>query len=139
MTSSIRRFVAQLATRIRDGALLGAAVGAICLVVGLARAALFLVSGGRIAGLTAADIREMVLYILGFTAAGTLVGAVWPLLQRRFAMYLGFALGGSLVGIAITLGEASGKSPALSDWVIGITVGATMGCAFAYGWRKTPS
>jgi len=82
----------------------------------------------------------MSLYIAGFTGAGIFVGVVWPLVQRRVAMYLAFAFGGALVGIAIILTEArGGKSSDLSDWIIGVVIGAVMGCAFAYGFRNGAS
>lgn len=79
------------------------------------------------------------MYVAGLAAAGTFVGGFWPLLRRRGAMYLAFALGGVLVGVAVTLGEAAGNSLEPPDWIIGVVVGAAMGCAFAYGFRKGPS
>src|SRR5580765_5675810 len=90
-----------LAGRAARGSLAGAAIGVLFLAVGLLRAGFYLVSGGHVAGLAASDVREMAYYLGGFTVAGAVIGAAWPMFRGQTGTYLGFALGGAIVGAAI--------------------------------------
>jgi len=121
------------------GLIAGAAVGALCLAVGAIRAVLYLISGGDLAGLSPDDVRLMAFYVGGFTLAGASIAAAWPLFRGPVGEYTGFAIGGVIVGIAIVFADPGVKAAHRSDWIIGVVVGAGLGCAFAYGWRRGPS
>jgi len=132
MTSEFDISVSNMPRRAARGAIAGAALGAVFLAVGLVRGATYLVSGGHIAQLSQSDGRVMAYYAGGFTIAGTLLGAAWPLFRGRD--YLALALGGAVVGAAIVLGKAGTAPPKMSQWIIGIGVGAGIG--WAAGWRN---
>ena len=123
------------ARRAARGAFFGALLGSAFIAIGAMRAAFFLLGGGRIEALTAADVRPFVFYLAGFAAAGTLVGATWPMIRSRIATYAVFGAGGALVMIAIMAGDAGGLAARDGfDWVVLPLVGVLFGCAFARGW-----
>ena len=116
------------------GAVCGALLGLAFLGVGLLRATLRVLGGGRIQALTAADIRPLASYVGGLAAAGALLGVIWPRMRSRTATYAGFGAGGALVMIAIMAGDAGGLA-ALDgvEWVVVPLGGVLLGCAFARG------
>ena len=128
------------ARRVGMGALTGAAVGVLCLLVGLLRAIVAIVFGEHVSALRSEDIKGLVYYVGGFTAAGILVSAVWPLLTTRFARYLGFSLAGIVVMIAILAAEKGGLlAHKRSDWIGAVVLGIFFGCAFGWGRGRGPA
>jgi hypothetical protein len=126
--------------RMAWGALIGAAIGAFCILVGVIRGVVYLAKGRHIAPLSTDDIRLLVFYVVGFIAAGILISAIWPLLRGGFAQYFGFCLAGIVVMIGVLAGDKGGlASHETGDWIIAVFVGLFMGGAFAYGFRRAAS
>ena len=134
-----RRALIDVVQRAGRGTVAGVAVAAPCLVVGLIRAGVYFLSGGHVAAFSPGDVRLVAFYIGGFMLAGALIAAAWPAFRGRTGEYVAFALGGCIVGVAIIFAEPGVRAARASDWVIGVVVGAGLGCAFAYGWRCGPS
>ena len=123
------------------GALVGAAVAAVCLLVGLLRALIAtILRRYRPTPLTAAEVKVLAYYVGGFVVAGMLISAIWPLLTTRFARYLGFSLAGIVVMVAILASESGGLlRHRLSDWIIAVLLGIFFGCAFGWGRGRGPA
>jgi dipeptide/tripeptide permease len=132
--------LADFARRLGMGALAGAAVGALCIGVGILRALVAIVFGAHMAPLTSADIRGLTFYVGGFVAAGLLISAIWPLLTSRFDRYVGFSLAGTVVMIAILAADKGGL-PAhdRTDWIVAVVLGIVFGCAFGWGRGRGPA
>src|SRR5256885_2355847 len=119
-----------LLKRIAWGALVGAAIGTFCILVGVIRGVVFLAKGRHIAPLSADDIRVLAFYVIGFLVAGILISAIWPLLKGGLAQYFGFSLAGIVVMIGVLAGDKGGLAAhETSDWIIAVFVGVFMGCA----------
>ena len=128
------------ARRITSGALVGAAVGALCIGVGVLRILLATASGRHVAPITSDDLKGLALYVGAFTVAGMLVTAIWPSLRTRPAKYVGFSLGGIVVTVAILAFEKGGFAAADGvDWTVTVLLGILFGCAFAYGYTRDPA
>ena len=126
--------------RIAWGAVIGGAVGAFCILVGVIRGVVFLKKGGHIAPLSPDEIRLLAFYVIGFIVAGILISAIWPLLIGGLAQYFGFCLAGIVVMIGVLAGDKGGLAAhETAHWVIAVLVGVFMGCAFAYGFRRVAS
>jgi uncharacterized membrane protein YadS len=129
-----------LPQRIGRGALIGAAVGALCIGVGLVRALVAVGFGAHVSALTSGDTRVLVYYVGGFTIAGVLVTTIWPRLTTKFSRYVGFSLAGIVVTLAILVGEKGGlKSLDRVDLIASLLLGILFGCAFAYGYERNPA
>jgi hypothetical protein len=127
----------EVVKRAATGAVVGAAVGSFCILLGAIRVFVFRATGGHVAPLNADEIRLFTFYVVGFIIAGILLGAIWPLLAGRLAQYVGFSLAGIVVMIGILAGDKGGlvaRTP--RDWFGGISLGIIFGCAFAYGFRR---
>jgi len=126
--------------RIAWGAATGGGVGAFCMLVGVIRGLVFRARGGHIAPLSPDEIRLLAFYVIGFIAAGILISAIWPLLSGGLAQYFGFSLAGVVVMIAVLAGDKGGLTAHdTAHWVIAVSVGVFMGCAFTYGFRRGAS
>src|SRR5947207_1104161 len=118
--------------RIAWGSVVGAAIGAFCILVGVIRAVVFRAKGRHIAPLSADDVRLLAFYVIGFIVAGILISAIWPLLRGGLAQYFGFCLAGIVVMIGVLAGDKGGLAAhETGDWIIAVFVGVFMGCAFA--------
>ena len=83
--------------------MVGAALGAVFLVIGLIRAAIVLVTGAKVQ--FAGFLIGAAWYVLGFASAGALVGLLWPLSRVRPLRYLlGIVAACCVVG-AITISD----------------------------------
>jgi hypothetical protein len=124
-----------LAWDILSGAFFGVLLAGVLLSVGLLRAVGAVLLGRHIAPLGPGDLRIVEYYVGSFALAGAALGAAKPLLRSRTRTYVGFALAGAVIGIAITVTLAQGDTapPPLVGLVIGVVVGAASGCAFARG------
>ncbi|HEY9225638.1 MAG TPA: hypothetical protein VIP11_03255 [Gemmatimonadaceae bacterium] len=126
-----------MARQLWRGALIGVGVGSIFIVVGLLRAGLFLLTGGRLSALSANDARIAVFYLGGFGLAGALVGVLLPRARTAVRIYAAFALAGMVVVIAIMAAAKGGlTSHDRLDWFLFMSTGAVFGCAAAYGLSK---
>jgi hypothetical protein len=131
------RHSSSFARRVGLGALLGIGAGILLVGVGVARIAVFLLSGGRLAELEADDVRILVFYVGGFGAGGALIGALRPLLRGKGGVYVGCMLAGIVVMLAIAIGD-KGRLSALDgvDWVAMPLMGMVFGSAAAYGFTR---
>lgn len=119
------------------GALFGGAIGVAFLGVGILRAALFLLSGHRLAPISADDLRLATFYVGGFALAGTLLGGFWQMFRSKATAYVGFAFAGMIIMTAIMAGEKGGlRGNDAVDWVVLLSLGAGFGCAFGRGFLK---
>ncbi len=123
--------------RIVAGSLTGAAVGVLCIVVGVLRGLFFIARGGHIAPVSSEEIRLLSFYVVGFILAGALISAIWPSLRSGVAQYFGFSLSGIVVMLGVLAGDKGGLAARdLFDWIIAILLGIFFGCAFAFGFRR---
>jgi hypothetical protein len=123
-----------LARNVLLGAALGAGLGGIFLVIGLARFALFLVRGGSAQPITWADVRPMAYYVGGFALAGAFVGLVRPFLRHRAAAYAAMAVGGAIVMNVIAISDKGITGMEGVDWLAMTLIGAVFGLAGARGF-----
>ena len=129
-----------LARRLGIGALVGAAVAGACLIVGVLRAVTAIILHRyKPAPFTSDDVKVLAYYVGGFTVAGILVSAIWPLLTSRVARYLAFSLAGIVVMVAILAAEGGLLAHGRSDWIIAILLGILFGCAFGWGRGRGPA
>ena len=119
------------------GALFGGAIGVAFLGVGILRAALFLLSGHRLAPISADDLHLATFCVGGFALAGTLLGGFWQMFRSEATAYVGFAFAGMIIMTAIMAGEKGGlRGNDAVDWVVLLSLGAGFGCAFGRGFLK---
>ena len=124
--------------RVALGAALGVAAGTLLVGVGLLRAALFLLGGGRIAAPEAAELRMLAFYVGGFGAGGALIGALRPLLRGTAGAYVGCMLAGVVVMLAIVLGDKGSLEAADPfELMLFSALGATFGAAAAHGFTRS--
>ena len=129
--------VPRLAQSILRGMSLGLIVGILLIGVGIVRGAIFMLSGGHLAQVSAADLRAAIYYLAGFSLAGAIAGAVLPSVRTRMASYLTFATGGIVVMLAIAASDKGGLTGQRAiDWLFLIPLGALLGVAFGYGWSR---
>jgi hypothetical protein len=131
------RHSSSIARRVGLGALLGLGAGILLVGVGIARIAVFLLGGGRLAAIDAGDVRALTFYVGGFGAGGALIGALRPLLHGKGGVYVGCMLAGIVVMLAIAVGD-KGSLSALDgvDWVAMPLMGMVFGSAAAYGFTR---
>ena len=123
-----------------EGALLGLGFAAVALLVGVIRALVVILGGARVSGgLSSEDRRLLVFYVGGFTAAGFLIGAVWPLLPGKLGRYVAFAFGGIVMVFAIVAGDKGGLAALdRTEAVVKTSLGIIFGLAAAYGYLRQP-
>jgi hypothetical protein len=131
------RHSSSFARRVGLGALLGIGAGFLLVGVGVARAAVFLLGGGRLAELEADDVRKLVFYVGGFGAGGALIGALRPMIRGKSGVYVACMLAGMVVMLAIAIGD-KGRLSALAgvDWVALPMMGIFFCSAAAYGFTR---
>ena len=123
--------------RLVSGALVGALVGIACILVGVVRGLFVMLGGGHIAPLTHEEVRLLSFYVAGFIVAGIILSAIWPSLNNRVAKYFGFSLAGIVAMIGVLAGDKGGIAARdLFDWVLAVSIGIFLGCAFAVGWFR---
>jgi peptidoglycan/LPS O-acetylase OafA/YrhL len=130
---------ASLSRRVVLGAALGITVGALFVGVGLVRAVMFLLGGGRLDALDGDDLRTIAYYVGGFGVGGALFGALKPVLRGKIGIYAGCMLVGVIVMLAIGLSD-KGNLGAFDafDWLALPGLGMLFGAAAAYGWTRSP-
>lgn len=123
---------------IRGGGL-GLLVGVLLIGVGVARAALLLLTGGQLSAISSDDLRLAVYYVGGFGIAGAVLGALLPRLRGNLATHALFAGAGMIVMVAIMASGTGGlRAHDRVDWWFLLPLGAAFGLAFGYGWNKRP-
>jgi hypothetical protein len=121
---------------IGKGAGLGLALGLVLLSVGLLRAAVYLLTGGKLQPLAAADSRMMAVYVGAFAAAGALLGATRPLLRTKAGVYTACMAAGVIVVLALARFDRRHAAMHAGDWWFVGGLGAILGAAGAYGWFR---
>jgi hypothetical protein len=97
--------------RVREGAAFGGILAAICVLIGVGRAALALIGGAGIAALQVHDVVVLGTYALGFVVAGAVVGLLSPVRRTRLgALLLGLLAAAVGIGVFV-LGILSGSGP----------------------------
>ena len=125
-------------TDIGKGAGVGIALALFLVSVGLLRAAVYLVGGGKIQPLGAADRQTLFFYISGFAAAGALLGAARPLLRTKAGVYAGCMAAGVIVAFAVVLSSRRYLAAmGAEDWWFIAGLGALLGGAGAHGWFRS--
>lgn len=119
------------------GAALGAALGGVFLLIGVARAAFFLMSGGRLQPIAWTDLRPIAFYIGGFAVAGGFLGLLCPILRGRVAIAGALAVSGAIVMNAIAISDKGVAGMDALDWVVMTVVGAVFGLGGGYGLLRT--
>jgi hypothetical protein len=122
------------------GTLAGAFAGVVLICIGLVRALVVLLSGGRFKPLTSTDLRLLVFYVGGFALVGGLLGAARIHDRGRAIIVLGYVVGGVILMLAIVAGDDGSLSGMHgSDWLWLPALGALFGAAAAYGHlRRKP-
>ena len=121
---------------IGKGAALGLALGVVLLGVGLLRAAIYLLTGGKLRPLAAADGRMMAVYVGAFAGAGALLGATRPLLRTKAGVYAGCMAAGVILVLALALADRRHAAMHGGDWWFVGGLGGILGAAGAYGWFR---
>jgi hypothetical protein len=117
------------------GALSGLGIASLALLVGLARATLFLGTGGHLPGLSSADLRTLAVYVGMFVVSGAFVGVIHQVWANRLLTAVAFMLGGAVVMNAIAIADARPKyNSTAAIWMTGL--GAAFGLAAAYGTSR---
>ncbi len=118
-----------------NGALAGLICGLLGLFVGGLRWAWAFISGAAID--TRGLLGGVVVYLLSFGAAGTVIGILWTRPANRGRFYLAWLAGGAVIGCAAT-GLMSGAPNhwAGADWCAFIGVTAFVGVVGARTWRR---
>ena len=116
------------------GGLLGAALAAVFLGMGLAGALIATLSGVHVRFPDASDSTAIQYYVGSFAVAGAGLGAAKPLLGTRAGKYVGFSIAGAIIMIAIDAANHGGitRLP-LSDVAPMAALGTLFGSAIA--WR----
>jgi len=121
--------------RLGWGALAGAAVGGLGLFVGLIRAGVAILGGGRV------SFDDFFLpaffYMLSFAAAGLLLGAAWPLHERRGGSYLlGVLSAFVFMGGIVTIEDGPPWRWTTDSIVIWAALSVVFGLAAGHGLSK---
>jgi len=119
------------------GTALGALVGIALIGIGVIRALVTLLGGGRFAPFTNADWRLLVFYVGGFAFVGGILGAVRIQERGRTAIVFGAMAAGIVVMFAFVAGDKGGLSGMdRLDWIVLPALGALFGAAAAYGYLR---
>jgi hypothetical protein len=128
---------APLAIRVLAGAGIGALAGLLLIGVGLLRALVHLLGGGRLQALSMSDLRTFVFYVGGFALGGAVFGALRPALRGTRGIYVGCMIAGAIVMLALAVSDVKpGEALGLMYWLVLIIAGAIFGAAVAFGWTR---